>query len=445
MMSAWIEWLYSLAWVIASPLAFGYLLWRSRAQPAYRRHLRERWGWHHGRDDNRPLIWIHAVSVGETRAAAPLVHALRQRYPGARVLLTAMTPTGRQTARELFGDTVARAYLPYDLPCAIRGFLRAWRPSIAIVMETELWPMLVRQTRAAGIPVALVNARLSERSLRKGRKWGRLIRDALSRLDLVAAQTDADARRLAQLAPVRPVVTGNLKFDVDADGAMIGVGQTWRAAIGRPTVVAASTRDGEEGLLLAAWSAQAAHRPPTGRPRPLLCIVPRHPQRFDEVEARVREHGLIPMRRSTWTASAPTLPDEVDVLLGDSMGEMAAYYSAADVAIIGGSLLPFGGQNLIEACALGVPVVIGPHTHNFAQAAAQAAGAGAALRVADAQASVDAALGLLGESARRAAMAQAGRDFAQRHQGATQRTVQALSPWLTRLWDEAPTDRVDRR
>ena len=441
--------LYSLAWILATPLAMAYLAWRARRQPEYRRHWRERWAWwRDGAPATDPAaarpLWIHAVSVGETRAAQPLIEALLARDPQLTILLTHMTPTGRATGEELFARRwplrVHQQYLPYDHAWAIRRFLARWRPRLGVIMETELWPNVCAAAARAAVPLALVNARLSERSLRKGLRWRALIGPALRSLAAVLAQTDADALRLRRLGRADAPVLGNLKFDFAPPAQGLAQGAAWRAALaGRPVVVLASSRDGEEAAVLAAWR-QAR---PTGARAPLLLIVPRHPQRFDEVAGLVRAAGLALRRRTgPWLDQSAALDDE-PVLLGDSMGEMAAYYALADVAIIGGSLLPFGAQNLIEACAIGVPVVVGPHTYNFEQAAAQAIEAGAACRVADARTAVDRALALTGHDTERAAMADAARRFAAAHRGATDRTVRALAPWLSGDSPALPAQRTE--
>lgn len=431
------RWLYIAAWYLATPLVLASLLWRSRRQPGYRAHLAERFGGHWPRADLRPLIWIHAVSVGETRAAQPLLAKLLERYPGHELLITHMTPTGRQTGAALFAsERVHQAFLPYDYPFAVRRFLRAWRPSIGIVIETELWPNLVAEARREGVPMALVNARLSERSLRKGRRWSVLIRPALDSLDLVLAQTDADARRLAQLGRPAVPVLGNLKFDVVATPMLEALGHRWRVAwlAGEPAeglprfcVIAASTREGEEAALLQAWAAHLQPPSLASRFPPLLVIVPRHPERFDEVAALIEAGGWRMVRRSRLSEAERC---DAQVLLGDSMGEMAAYYALSDVAIIGGSLLPFGGQNLIEACAAGVPVIVGPHTFNFAEAAEQAIDADAAIRVPDASRAVGQALAIVLDPERRQSMSDHAVAFAERHRGATERTLQALAPLI---------------
>ncbi len=421
--------LYRLAWWLATPVAMAYLGWRARRQPAYRHHWGERWCLPGGpvpRVNDSAPVWVHAVSVGETRAAVPLIEALLTEDPARWVLLTHMTPTGRETGQTLIAERwperVRQAYLPYDLGVSMARFLRCWRPRLGILMETELWPSLCHEARRAGVPLALVNARLSARSQRKGERWRSLIEPALRSLALVQAQTPADAARLRALGGASVGVMGNLKFDQTPAAEGVERGRAWRAAIGsRPVVLMASSREGEEALVLGAWRELVTDAPPG----PRLLVVPRHPQRFDEVARLLAAAGGPVARRSAdWPAPAAPLA------LGDSMGEMSAYYAMADVAIIGGSLLPFGAQNLIEACALGVPVIVGPHSHNFAQVAEEAIAAGAAIRVADAREAVAVAVSLLADPARRATMGKAGIAFAQAHRGATRRCLQALRPWL---------------
>ncbi len=439
--------LYTLAWYLATPLVLLHLLRRSRRQPDYRRGIAERFGVHARRAGDAPLIWIHAVSVGETRAAQPLVQALLGRYPGHEFLLTHMTPTGRDTGRELFEryiaqGRIAQALLPYDYPFALRRFLRAWRPAIGILMETELWPNLIAVARERRVPLALVNARLSARSLRKGQRWSWLMRPALAGLDLVLAQTDADAQRIAALGRPGVPVLGNLKFDVAPAPGLERLGHSWRLALlarekgrHRPAVLAASTRDGEEALLLDAWrewrKGPGAQGPAETPWPPLLAIVPRHPQRFDEVARLIQEAGLRLVRRSDWRHHGPRADDRhAEVLLGDSMGEMFAYYSLADAAIIGGSLLPFGGQNLIEACAAGVPVVVGPWMFNFEAATHQAIAEDAALRAPDAASALREALAIAADPLAGQTMGERALAFSARHRGATARTVAALAPLI---------------
>ena len=408
---------YTLLWIVALPLVLLRLLWRARRQPAYLRHVGERFGRYRVR---APLavIWVHAVSVGETRAAEPLVRALLARWPEHSVLLTHMTPTGRDTARTLFTDEprVLRAYLPYDVGCFAHAFLRHFRPMFGVIMETELWPNLLAACRRRRIPVMLANARLSDRSARRYARLPALTALTMKALAAIGAQTAADAARLGQLGARRVTVTGNIKFDITAPAEMLALGQTLRARIGeRPVVLAASTREGEEAVLVDAFVRNA----PSDA---LLLLVPRHPQRFDAVAAELAARRLATQRRS----ADETIAAHTRVLLGDSMGEMFAYYAAADVALIGGSWLPFGGQNLIEACAVGTPVVVGPHTFNFQAVAQDAVRAGAALRAEDADAGMQAALALLADDEARARVSAAGRAFATTHQGATARSIAIL-------------------
>jgi 3-deoxy-D-manno-octulosonic-acid transferase len=428
---------YRALWWIVAPLAVLRLLLRSRRERGYREHIGERFGRSRGRalDDDAPLLWVHAVSVGETRAAQPLIDALMQARPDARILLTHMTPSGRATGEQLFGDRVSRCYLPYDMPHGVRRFLHAWRPSIGIVMETEVWPTLIDECRRADMPLVLTNARMSARSYKRAARFGRSTREVFGGFARVLAQSPADAQRLTALGAQHVTVLGNLKFDMATPPELAARGHAWRAAIGsRPVWVAASTREGEEPLVLDAFAAMATKGS-------LLILVPRHPQRFDEIASLVERRGLRCMRRSAWggeavaaaaaaqVADAP-LPADVDVLLGDSMGELGAYYAASDLAFVGGSLVPLGGQNLIEACAVGVPVLIGPHVFNFSQATADAVAAGAALQVNDPADLARVLDGLFVNRPQRVAMGAAASAFADRHRGATARTVTVLMALL---------------
>ncbi len=411
--------LYNAAWWLLLPFALLHLLWRARRQPEYLRHMGERLG-ASPRLAGRPVIWVHAVSVGETRAAAPLIAALRARHPDHTLLLTHTTPTGRQTGAALFGDDIVQAYLPYDLPCCVRRFLKRTAPRLGLLMETEIWPNLLAACARQGVPVYLVNARLSERSARGYARFAGLTRASLARLRGIAAQTEADAERLRLLGGQRVLVTGNLKFDVASPADTPHKAAALRAAYGgRFVFLAASTRAGEEALLLDALAALAL-------PDLLLVIVPRHPQRFAEVARLIEARGLRYVRRSAGAA----VTAEVSVFLGDSLGELPAYYAAADVAFVGGSLLPYGGQNLIEAAAAGVPILIGPHTWNFAEAAAAAVACGAALRVQDVAQLKQAVVALHADAERRRHMAAAGIAYANAHRGATQRVMAMIAPAL---------------
>jgi 3-deoxy-D-manno-octulosonic-acid transferase len=429
---------YRALWWLVAPLAVLRLLIRSRRERGYREHIGERFGFGPVRraDDLAPLIWVHAVSVGETRAAQPLIEALQQAHPDARILLTHMTPSGRATGVELYGDRISRSYLPYDSPSLVRRFLRAWRPSLGIVMETEVWPTLIDECKRADIPLVLTNARMSARSFKRAAKFGHATREVFGGFTRVLAQTQSDADRLSALGARNVTVLGNLKFDMAAPPELYARGHAWRAAIGeRPVWVAASTREGEEALVLQAFTTLR-----TRIPDALLILVPRHPQRFDEVAGLIDAAAQSYVRRSAWAGraaaagsgidAAPALPLDVNVLLGDSMGELSAYYAASDLAFIGGSLLPLGGQNLIEACAAAVPVLIGPHTFNFTQATNDAIAEGAALRVSDPAALARDLRELFTDKPRRLAMSAAASAFAAKHRGATARTVAVLGALL---------------
>lgn len=413
--------LYNLLWLPALPAALVRLLYRSRKQPAYLRHLRERFG-SYRTSASEPVIWIHAVSLGETRAAAPLVDALLERWPKHTIALTHMTPTGRAASEELFAGNarVLRVYLPYDFGPLVRRFLRHFRPAFGIIMETELWPMLLAACQHRSIPILLANARLSERSALRYARCPALTRATLCALTATAAQSAADAARLIALGAHRVSITGNIKFDVEPPPKMLALGANFRACRGtRPTIFAASTREGEEEAILDAFLRAASKKPET-----LLILAPRHPQRFDEVESMILARGLTVTRRSALPATPSLI--ESQVWLGDSMGEMFAYYAAADIALIGGSWLPFGGQNPIEACAVGTPTLLGPHTSNFQRVAIDAVETGAAKRCENIEAAMHIAFALLENPAARAAMSDAGRAFAAANQGATKRTIALL-------------------
>ena len=398
------------------------LAWRARKQPEYLHHVGERFGFY-SEKSTKPIIWLHAVSVGETRAAAPLIKLFQQRLPDHQILLTHMTPTGRATSAEMWGDGILRCYLPYDFPFAVKKFLRHFQPKLGVLLETELWPNLISICHEQNIPLALINARLSQRSARGYARFPALTSDALEKLTLIAAQTGADQERLQYLFSGQVSLMGNLKFDNDVPVAQVELGKKLRAQFGenRAVWLAASTRDGEEKLLL-----DAIRKIQT--PDALAIIVPRHPQRFNEVAELLHANNIAFQRRSENAAIAPS----TRVVLGDSMGEMFAYYAASDVAFIGGSLLPLGGQNLIEACAVGKPVLIGPHTFNFAEATDQAIRAGAARCIADAAELASEIDRLFAVPAEREAMSEAGLAFTAAHQGAALQAYALVSSLLAR-------------
>ena len=403
---------------LVTPLYLLRLLWRSRREPLYRHALGQRLGLY-GRPRPAPgMLWLHAVSLGETRAAKPLVDCLRRQRPGLRLLFTHGTATGLAAGELLLRTGDAQVWLPCDTPGATRRFLRHFQPAAGVLMETELWPNLMRQAQLICLPVVQANARLSPRSASRGERFSALLHPAAARLTGALAQTVDDALRLRAAGVPDVVVCGNLKFDMTPPPKLLARGLQWRQALPRPVVLAASTREGEEAELLALW-----RNLPT--PRPLLLLVPRHPQRFDAVAALVQSAGLTLLRRSSWTDLPPPDAAQADVWLGDSMGEMPICYACADVALLGGSFGRFGGQNLIEAAACGCPIVMGPHTFNFAQAAAKSLAAGAAVRVDTLAQGVTAALSLA-QDPERNAWVQRALDFAAAHRGAAREMAERV-------------------
>jgi 3-deoxy-D-manno-octulosonic-acid transferase len=414
------------------------LRWRARREPLYGLAMPERLGY-------APMtapgaVWLHAVSLGETRAAEPLVQALRVLWPEVRLLLTHGTATGRAAGESLLraGDT--QCWLPLDTPSAVQRFFRRHRPALGILMETEVWPQLLHEAQRVGVPVVLANARLSDKSLRQSLRLDALFRPAAASLAQAMAQTEADAQRLRQAGVADVAVMGNIKFDQRPSPELLAAGESWSAGLSRPVVLAASWREGEDAPLLAAWRALLARRSAATdaqlqlrpQPQPLLLLVPRHPQRFDAVARCVTEAGLTLVRRSTWGAGGPgALARQAQVWLGDSMGEMPAYYACAHAALLGGSFAPLGGQNLIEAAACGCPVFLGPHTFNFAQAAERAVATGAAWRCADLEEAVAAACALAEQSEVRAAASAAARAYAGQDQGAAVRMAAAMHPFIS--------------
>ncbi len=420
--------LYSFIWWLALPIVLLRLWLRGRQEPGYRQHIAERLVFY-PRCTAQKHIWVHAVSAGETRAAEPLIRALLQRYPDHQILLTHMTPTGRATGQLLFSDLAGRitqTFLPYDINSMIRRFLKHYAPRLCVLIETEVWPNLVAQCQQAQVPVTLVNARLSEKSLKKALRLPSLILPAAQAINAVAAQSGPDSVRLKSLGVRQLCITGNMKFDVTPPPHMAELGARLRQNLGqRPVFLCASTRDGEEELILQAFVALQL-------PQALLMITPRHPQRFDQVAAMLSAHQLTFVRRSSLDLQQDNLPIPVktQVLLGDSMGEMYMYYAAADVAFVGGSLVPLGGHNLIEACAMAKPVLTGPHTFNFSEITEQAIAAHAALRADDAKHLMRLAQDLIDNDAKRLSMGQNAHAFFLQHQGATARTVHMLEQFL---------------
>jgi 3-deoxy-D-manno-octulosonic-acid transferase len=417
--------LYSLMVIGAQPFLRRKLRRRGAAEPGYLHAIDERFGVY--RTPAEPgALWIHAVSLGETRAAAILLEHLRRLQPDLRVLLTHGTATGRAEGERLLRPGDVQAWLPWDAPKAVRLFLDHFQPSAGVLMETEVWPNLVAQCKARGLPLALANARLSDKSLAQTRRLARLSRPAYASLAAVWAQTEDDAVRLAKAGASVKGVFGNMKFDATPDPGQLERGRAWRASAGRPVVMFASSREGEEAEFCCVLKARRSTEAIAQQIQWL--VVPRHPQRFDEVASLVAQHGLSVSRRSRWTAQ----PEAADVWIGDSLGEMALYYGLSDVALLGGSFAPLGGQNLIEAAACGCPVVMGPHTFNFADAAQLAQEAGAALRVETMEEGVRSAVALAADPVRRNAAVQAAMRFGSAHQGAAEKTAQAVLALLAR-------------
>ena len=390
----------------------------------------------------RPLVrpvWVHAVSLGETRAAQPFVQALLDQ--GDHVLLTHMTVTGREEGARAFADAIAQGrltqqWLPYDFPGCTRRFMEHYRPSVGVLIEREVWPNMIAAARHMDVPMVLASARFSDRSLRQTLRAGRVMREAYDSFQAVYAQTLQDAQRLEQAGAGAVRVSGNFKFDITLPADEVARGRAFAASLPRKVIAIASTREGEDELFIQAIAHQKKRARTQGRRLAddvLFFLVPRHPQRFDEAAALLTKAGLSFIRRSQLlnsselTSTNSRACSDALVLLGDSMGEMPRYYAASQIAIVAGSFEPLGGQNLIEACAVGVPVLVGPYTRNFEQAVVDAIDEGAALRVPDADAAVQTALQLLQEPQRLNKMGEAGAHWVQKHTGAVARVIAGLN------------------
>lgn len=415
------------------PLAVLYLLWRARKQPDYLKYWSERfaWGSFPAPRVGHPRIWIHAVSVGETNATRPLVQAILKKWPQCDILLTHMTPTGRDTGRkivELAPDRIQQAMLPYDAVFAVRQFLRQTQPLMGIVMETEVWPTLLEEARVNQIPMVLANARLSEKSYNQAMKFESVMRDAMGKFSKVCAQSQKDADRLLSLGTVEPEVVGSLKFDIQPPKKSLLLASDWKSQIKEKILLMASTRDGEEQQFIDAIEAFRKEVPSV--PVKYL-LVPRHPQRFAEVEQMLKKSSLRYQKRSELT-SVQDLKPETDVIFGDTMGEMFFFCALADVTLMGGSYENFGCQNVIEPASVGVPVIVGPYTFNFATVVERAIEMGAIEQVKNAKEGVVLAHAWLAndqELANRKANALA---FSQAYVGATERHMRVLE----HLWSK---------
>ena len=411
-----------LAWA-AQPLLRRKLRRRAVAEPGYAVAVPERFGHYQpptiGQDGRGQWVWIHSVSLGETRAAAILVQALRERLPGMRLLLTHNTATGREEGKKLLQTGDVQVWLPWDTLGATQRFITQFRPALGILMETEIWPNLIANCTNAGIPMALANARLNEKSEKGARRMEPISRPTYGALAAVWAQTQEDARRLRNVGARVSAVLGNLKFDVQPDEAQLSRAAHWREGWQKPVVLFASSREGEEALLLEQLKQQ-----PAALEAAQWLIVPRHPQRFEAVAQEVVDAGFTVSRRSLWGEQPPV--QDGAIWLGDSLGEMPLYFGLADLALMGGSFEPLGGQNLIESLACGTPVVLGPHTFNFSQASEEAVKAGAALRVADMSSALSEALALVADPERLNAARQSGKQMMQGNRGAAAATAQAV-------------------
>ncbi|MGJ7507187.1 3-deoxy-D-manno-octulosonic acid transferase [Variovorax sp. GT1P44] len=424
--------LYGAFTTLAQPLVRRKLRRRAEAEPGYALAVEERFGHYDEAANGTGWCWIHAVSLGEARAAGILIEELRRQFPGIPILLTNGTATGREEGAKLLESGDLQVWQPWDAPEPVARFLDRFRPRIGVLMETEVWPEMTAACAERGIPLVLANARLNEKSLAGAERLAWLARPAYSSLAAVWAQTEADSHRLVSLGAKVAGVFGNLKFDATPDARQLATATRLRGQLPRPIVVFASSRDGEEQQLLDVLKRFGALAPVPPEQDAIQSIakrvhdvqwmiVPRHPQRFDEVAALVESNGFAIARRS-----AAGAPKEAEIWLGDSLGEMALYYGLADVALLGGSFEPLGGQNLIEAAACGCPVIMGPSTFNFAEAAELSLSAGASLRVADMEHAVTAALKLVEKQERREAMSEAALAFASANRGAAQRTAAAL-------------------
>ena len=415
--------LYSFLLYLILPSVPIKLMLRGIKQPAYKQHWRERFGFY-TIQSSKPVIWLHCVSVGETRAAEPLIKALQLRYPQHQILLTHTTPTGRETSAQLFGDSVICAYLPYDLPFAVNQFLHYFKPQIGLLMETELWFNLIATCKRKNIPLLVLNARLSEKSANGYSKLGQLITNGLQDLSAIAAQTADDVARFQKLGAKNVSVYGNLKFDVKAPVKTAALGLKLRQLIiddhafnPRTIFLAASTREGEEALILDTVKDLYV----------LTIIVPRHPQRFDEVAKLIESKNIAYVRR---TSLSKPIDSVTQVILGDSMNELFTYYAACDFTFIGGSLLNFGGQNLIEAASMGRPILIGKYTFNFADASENAVRAGAAIRIKNTVELRESIVLLRDHLEKRQKMQQAALRFSEASQGATLRIMKLINEYL---------------
>jgi 3-deoxy-D-manno-octulosonic-acid transferase len=421
---------YSLLIYCAVPFAFAAVLWRGLRDRRHWQALGERFGWGR-RLNSAPSIWLHAVSLGEMSAAAPLLRALRLKYPQYPLVLTTATLTGRARAAGLFGDGAEVRFLPYDTPGAVARFLDRIRPCLAIIVETELWPNLFAECERRGVPLVLASARLSAKSVARYRRLGNLFRGVFSAVSLVAAQTAEDAERFIAIGAqsARTRVVGNIKFDLGLGAEAIDKGRALRVSFGaaRPTWIAGSTHAGEEEQVLAAHEKLR-----DGLPDALLLLVPRHPDRFEAVADLLRRRQVRFTRRSGAGGGSGSEPiGAAQVVLVDTVGELESLYASADAAFVGGSLVPIGGHNLLEPAALGLPVLTGPHHFNGKDIARLMLDQGAALQVGNAQELAAALARLLADPQERRRIGAIGRHIVESNRGSVARLLDLTEPWLT--------------
>lgn len=413
---------YSVSIYLLSPFILLRLLYRALRAPAYARRWRERFGFV-AQTNGGKTIWLHSVSVGETLAAVPLVKALQQRYPDYRLTVTCMTPTGSERIQAAFGDSVDHYYAPYDMPDSVARFLNRVRPELLLIMETELWPNTIAACSSRSIPVILANGRLSAKSAAAYGKIPRLVGSMLRSISAVVAQHDDDGNRFARLGlpPEALTISGNIKFDLHLDSEVRAKAQSltteWQGENQRPVLLAASTHAGEDELILQAYGQIKVALSVA----PLLVLVPRHPERFNQVAQLCEQAGFVVARRSTGEPTAPA-----DILLGDTMGELMSFYGACDLAFVGGSLVPTGGHNMIEAAAWGVPVVTGPHLFNFAEASRLLIEGDAMIVCEDADSLAEQCIGLFANRQRCTQMGDAAHRIAEANRGALDRLLAVI-------------------
>ena len=402
----------------------GYWLFRGIVNTSYRDRLGQRFaGWGYPKFER--CIWIHAVSVGEVQAAVPLIRAINRRFPNHQMLVTTVTPTGAARVRAVFGDTVDHCYIPFEMPRAVDNFFKSVNPELALIMETEIWPNLYRGCGVRKIPLILVSARISPRSVRGYRRLLPLIRDTLSHGIIIAAQSEADAERFRSLgaSPMRTSVTGNIKFDIELPPDLVARGDDMRLQVfgDRPVWIAASTHDQEEQQVL-----EAHRRLKEQHPNLLLVLVPRHPERFAQVRELIRRFGFNCVARTEKRRCS----EATEVFLGDTMGEVPLFYAASDIAFVGGSLVPIGGHNLLEPAALGLPVITGPHVYNAQDIADMFLELGACHLVNNSTELADAVGELLASPQEAAAQGGKGKDIVQQNRGSLARLLDLLDPLI---------------